>query len=172
MKRCQSGRKMTTREIVVEWVMQTLMRLANAAASVSTEKVLHPGATSTAGWRSRSSEHAVRVRVVNKTYASAATPTRLMRNQLDLSSRHSGHYKIWAHLPYLIFVENRFQLLLLILCSQSSLLPFSFSFIFRFFCCIVCEILKFFLCLNLLSFHPAPVLRRHYATFIHPFPSH
>lgn len=135
--------------------MQTLMRLANAAASVSTKKVLHPGATSTAGWRSRSGEDPVRVRVVNKTYASAAPPTRLMRNQLDLSSRHSGHYKIGAHLPYLIFVENRFQLLLLILCSQSSLLPFSFSFIFRFFCCIVCEILKFFSLLEFVVFPPS-----------------
>lgn len=129
------------------------MRLANADASVSTEKVLHPGATSTAGWRSRSSEHPVRVRVVNKTYASAAPQTRLMRNQLDLSSRHSGHYKIGAHLPYLIFVENRFQLLLLILCSQSSLLTFLFH--LSFFCCIVDEILKFFCLLEFVVFPPS-----------------
>lgn len=49
----------------------------------------------------------------------------LMHNQVDLPSRHSGQCEIGAHLPYLIFLGNRSQLLLFILCS----LPFTFSFI-------------------------------------------
>lgn len=50
----------------------------------------------------------------------------LMHNQVDLPFRHSGQSEIGAHLPYLIFLGNRSQLLLSILCS----LPFPFSFIF------------------------------------------
>lgn len=113
-----------------------------------------------AGWRSKSSNHPARVRVVNKTCASAAPQTGLMRNQPDLSSRRSGHYEIGAHLPYLIFVENRCQLLLIhpLFSQLSAALYFLFHLSFGF-CCMACEILKFVLpCLNLLSSYPTSVL--------------
>lgn len=140
---------------------------------------------------SMSHEDTARVhRVVKKDTSERRYAAGRMRNQLDLSSQHSGQCEIGAHLPNLIFLGNRFQLLLPILCSHSYSFALYFSFhlalgvlllrlceIFRvFFLALICCILRPNTCapLWLCNFHSSfpftrVYLQNHPRSFVHPY---
>lgn len=124
-------------------------------------------------------------RVVKKDMSERHYAAGLMRNQLHLSSQHSGQCEIGAHLPNLIFLRNRLQLLLPILCSHS----YSFALYFFFhlslgFCCFASvkylEVFPHFnllhittqhLCCALLlcNFHSSfPFTQVYLRSFVHP----